>query len=243
MTDTKAALDALRRAKKYIGREMLAATLDEIEKAEQSLTTPPAPTVMGDDVREAIRKIRTEMGYSDDAVETLIRAPDAELVKALEAAERYIIHCGNNNTERGESHPQQLLLDCISKALANHKAAALKKHPLMDDVQNAIKRIQARFDDDGMRYDNPKEFKSDIETVLSTLETLNVYANDRDKAIDSLLNGNLAPDVVDVEEFETFMAETLCKMPRNVCVEDLGSVPTNAIKKAYPNGVKIVDKL
>lgn len=41
----------------------------------------------------------------------------SELVKAASAAERYIAHAGTNATERGDEHPQSLLLADLRAAL------------------------------------------------------------------------------------------------------------------------------
>lgn len=59
------------------------------------------------------------------------------------------------------------------------------------------------------------------------------------KAIEAALSRIEAVETVTEEDFETFMAETLCMMPRSICVEDLGQVPTKAIMQAYPNGLRI----
>jgi hypothetical protein len=81
MTDNKAALDALEHL--YANTQDYNGAMQHRKTIEAALTTPPAPTVMGDDVREAVKTVRHFIAITSDsltnhaeiqAIETLIRA-------------------------------------------------------------------------------------------------------------------------------------------------------------------------
>lgn len=197
MTDTKAALDAL---KKKISDVCCAATQGSpeqryaqdafaiLEGLMLALTTPPAPPVMGDDVREAVEAAKQEIQQAEHVmtrkhIETLIRAA-TQPPQATDAEKAAAWEWLQDNFGRGKTLYQDHPLQIVKAALQSPAA------PKTTDAERALGELNkltaySPFAMEEMEEDALGEYVklSDVENLIVALQSPAVPREVLEKAI------------------------------------------------------------